>query len=318
MGHAKSLLSWVHAERRHLEVLLLLFLALLAPVPLYLVSLALFGFPHVVTELACICHRYRGRWPWRWWIPIGLMLTCQAVARAGVWLGAYPPDVGQIADLATLLGLAIVMALAPIRLAWPARLCAMVVAVGLFWLLQQGHWLIALLVLSIAHNFTPLGLAWDLAREDPQHRAMLCAFAVYFSLPVLVAWVGWSVQPTFLRTSEGEAVLLAQQIPIAWQAWTVGHEGALMSALALAQCLHYLAVIRWLPDAAASTSGRPVMPSRLIWSTVIAACAFMAYFWLDYGKARQLYGVAAGFHAWLEWPILLLVLIGQPRQHQTS
>lgn len=316
MVRTMNLPSWLPTERRHLEVLLLLILALLMPVPMYLASLALFGLPHVVTELAYIAHRYRARWPWRWWVPIGLLLACQAVARTGIWLGTYPPDVGQIADLATLLGLAVVMSLAPMRLAWPTRLCAMTVAIGLFWLLQQGHWLIALLILSIAHNFTPLGLAWDLAREDPQHRTMLRAFAIYFSLPLVVVLLGWSGHDTFMRTTESETMLLVQQIPTSWRAWTGGQDDALMSALALAQCLHYMAVIRWLPQATTSTPPVRVMAPCVVWLTMIMTSALMVYFWVDYGKARQLYGVAAGFHAWLEWPILLMVLIGQPRHQQ--
>jgi hypothetical protein len=291
--------------------LLLLALALLMPVPLYLVSLALFGLPHVIAELSYIAHRYRGRWPWRWWIPIGLPLACQAIVRTGVWMGAYPQDVGQIADLATLLMLTIVMALAPMRLAWPARFCAVAMAIGFFWLLEQGQWLIALLILSIAHNFTPLGLAWDLARENRQHRPMLRAFAIYFSLPVVVAMAGYSGHEVLLHTPESEAKLLAQQIPHSWLAWSEGQQGALMSALALAQCLHYLAVMRWLP-ATACTSSVAMMGTKLVWLTVFAASALMMYFWVDYGQARQMYGIAAGFHAWLEWPILWMVLIGQP------
>lgn len=311
MRPASHLPSCLPLERRHGEVVLLLVLALLMPVPLYLVSLALFGLPHVIAELAYIAYRYRGRWPWRWWIPIGLTLACQAVVRTGVWLGAYPQDVGQIADLATLLVLAIVMAVAPMRLAWPARLCALAMAIGLFWLLEQGQWLITLLILSMVHNFTPLGLAWDLARENRQHRPMLRAFAIYFSLPVVVAMAGYSGHEAFLRTSENEAKLLAQQIPHSWLAWGEGQQGALMSALALAQCLHYLAVMRWLP-ATARTASVAVMGTKLVWLTVIAASVLMVYFWIDYGRARQLYGIAAGFHAWLEWPILWMVLIGQP------
>ena len=54
------------------------------------------------------------------------------------------------------------------------------------------------------------------------------------------------------------------------------------------------------------------MGTKLVWLTVIAASVLMVYFWIDYGRARQLYGIAAGFHAWLEWPILWMVLIGQP------
>ena len=50
MNRASPLSLSPPLDRRHGEVLLLLTLALLMPVPLYLVSLALFGLPHVITE----------------------------------------------------------------------------------------------------------------------------------------------------------------------------------------------------------------------------------------------------------------------------
>lgn len=298
---------------RHLTVVGLTVLALFFPAELYLISLALFGLPHVICELNYLYQRYAGRWPWRWWLPIGLLLGCQAVVRTGVWLGSHPPDVGQIADLATLMGLALVMAFAPMRVQGLSRILGILMATTILWLLQQGAWLTALLLLSIAHNFTPLGFALDLAREDVRHQTMLRNFLAYFSLPVLVVLIGWSGNDA-LDISEYHFELLRNQIPIVWQTESAGRAGAIMSAVALAQCLHYLAVIWWIPRAISTTRPKSLLTQKLGWLAALAVVLLLIYFWTDNSSAKQLYSIAAGFHAWLEWPVLIMQLLGQRPQ----
>lgn len=302
------------ATTRWAEVAGLVVLALLVPVPLYLVSLALFGLPHIVWELGYLARRYRSRWSWKWWAPVCVFLALQACARLAVWQGYYAADVGQIADLASLMGLAACLALAPASMHWSARLGSLTIMLTLLWLLHEGEWLMVLLVLAIMHNFTPLGFALDLAREDARQRHLVKELAVYFGLPILVAISGVSWHDE-LHIGSAQARLLSQQVPASWRDW--GHEDALMSAVALAQCLHYAAVLRWLPAAVSDPGSPPLIGQRIRWITGIVVATMLLYYLKDYAGARQLYSVASGLHAWLEWPILLMVLWGQRSSYPT-
>ena len=40
-----------------------------------------------------------------------------------------------------------------------------------------------------------------------------------------------------------------------------------------------------------------------------ASLLLSLYFIYDFTQARQLYAVAAGIHAWLEWPLIALLLV---------
>ncbi len=146
-------------------LVLLLLTALWLPLPLYLVSLALFGLPHVVWEMAFMRSRYAGRWPLGWWFALWTMLLIQAGIRGAVWLGSYPAASSLIADMLALLLLALLDALSPKGAGWRVRAAGLFLAGIVWWLLEQGDILTALLLLAMAHNLTPLALAWDVARD---------------------------------------------------------------------------------------------------------------------------------------------------------
>ena len=140
---------------------LLVVLALWLPVPLYLASLALFGLPHVVWELGFLRSRYAARWPLRRWLGLSAILLVQAAARGATWSGHFPAASSQIIDLLTLLLLALIVVLAPKGAGWRVRIVGLLLAGAMLYLLEQGEILTVLLLLAVAHNFTPLGLAWD-------------------------------------------------------------------------------------------------------------------------------------------------------------
>jgi hypothetical protein len=84
------------------------------------------------------------------------------------------------------------------------------------------------------------------------------------------------------------------------------------SAAVFAQIMHYTAVIVLLPRLA-DESGVPPLPRwhRCGLAAGLAAVAVLAvFFFVDYGVARQLYGMAALVHSWLEIPVLLVALGG--------
>ena len=77
----------------------------------------------------------------------------------------------------------------------------------------------------------------------------------------------------------------------------------------LAQCLHYYCVLRLLPSTLSATVSRQ-------WQigAIAASLALTLYFFHDFTAARQLYAVAAGAHAWIELPLMLLLLGGSVLQ----
>ncbi len=281
---------------------LLLLLSLCLPLPLYLISLALFGLPHVIWELGFIRSRYAVRWPLRWWLALGLVLLFQAGGRAAVWWGSYSGSASQIVDLFSLLLLFLIVAAAPFRAGWRVRSAGIIFAGVIFYLLERGDILTALLVLALAHNFTPLALAWDMARDHAPAKPLAWTISALFLLPVLVAVSGamWSVLPGALASY---SPLLDGQLPPQWGGQ---NRQALLSAIVLAQCLHYYCVIYLLPRAEHQRVGKNVLSATVRIATVPIVLLLLTYYALDYSAARKLYAVAAGIHAWLEWPVLLM------------
>lgn len=192
---------------------------------------------------------------------------------------------------------------------WRVRLAGLAVALAVWLLLEHGDVLHALLVLAILHNFTPLAMVWDMRREQPHNpvvRTLAWAVSGLFLLPLLVAFSGWS--GAFSPTALGmQMPLLEAQWPPPWGGV---QRSAVLSAIVLAQCLHYYCMIVLLPRAEQQRSGQSVLPRGLRLATWATAALMAAYYAADHASARQLYAIAAGIHAWLEWPVLLMALLG--------
>lgn len=296
----------VAAVRGILLAALLVAAALVAPVPLYLASLALFGLPHVVWELGYLRSRFGTRWTRTWWRLLAAVLLIEAGVRTAYWAGWMHGQAAQVADLLALLLTGVVVALAPRGMGWPARLAGAAFALTLLWLLQHGEVVPALLLLSIAHNFTPLALGWERARGDASARPLAWRVTALFALPLLVAALPATLTTTVAWLPAGlsapAGLLEGQLLP----GWGGAHRPSWLSALVVAQCLHYYCVIRLLPQAQQARLGLPVLPSAARHACLVAAGCLVAYWLVDWSAARQLYAVAAGVHAWLEWPLLLM------------
>lgn len=290
-------------------------LACWQPLPLYLASLALFGLPHVIWEASFLRRRYAARWPLHWWLALWVILLAQAGARMAVWLGAFGGDAAQILDLLTLLLLGAMLTLAPARTGWTARIAGVLLAGAMLWLLDSGEFLTALLVLAVIHNFSPLAMVWDMSRDmvpgaDAAAGRRLARYvSILFGLPLLLACGLWAM-PIAPDALAAYGSLLDTQLPANWGG---AHRTALLSAIVLSQCLHYYCVIVLLPQAQRRRSAQALMSPGMLAVAVGAAVLMCAYYLHDYVGARTLYAVASGMHAWIEWPVLLLALLGARR-----
>lgn len=284
----------------YLVAALLTLLACLAPLALYALALALFGLPHVLSEAAWIRRSYARQLPRRWWLLLLATLLIQALARLAGWRGYFSATDVAWLDLATLaLAFASVLAARNVlRAPWRSGTLALTLAALLLAGLRGG-WQIGLLaVLSVAHNFTPLLLApaeshWGGRPLRPTLRLLFCLPLCLLLLP----WLGW--QP-FAASAQlpapGEPAMLGLPSPLAFA-----------PALVLAQCLHYYTVIRLLPGATLGEQTPPARSYRKLLPALAACAVLSAYFAYAYSDARALYAVAAGAHAWLEWPLILLL-----------
>ncbi|CAG2160393.1 hypothetical protein [Cupriavidus numazuensis] len=292
-------------------VALVTVLAALAPGPLYVCALAVFGLPHVIWELGFLRSRYAARWPVGWWGVLILVLLTHAALRALAWLGAVSPEAQQVLDLLALAVLMLVAAAVPKGASWSTRLAALLAAGAVWAALEWGRIGDVLLGLALLHNFTPVAFAWDMARDAPRYRPQAQVASLAFLLPLgllALGAVGWWPAPL----SGWGLGWLDGQVPGPSVAAGNASRAAWLSAAVLAQCLHYYYVLKVLPRAEGQRTGHAPVPHWLCACTLLLTAGLVIYFVQRFGGARQLYGVAAGFHAWLEWPLLLLALSPRP------
>lgn len=311
-------LTFVHWPVSRTEVvgvgITLSVVAIAAPLQLYLVALIVFGLPHVLWEMNWIRHTYRHSLPTHWWMAIFSILLLQAAARLGTWANAMPAEITMVVDLLTLALLAFTTAMLVNRHGgprpWLAAIIAVAAGIGLIAAVDAGSVAGVLLLLAIAHNLTPLALVPSNQQitQTPARHTLGLLFALPW-LVMVVVLMNTSIQaPSVVESTPnstwmpGEAVWLQQHIPLGFQ--------AALSGLVLSQCLHYYCVLRLLP----STLKPDVSRQWQTWA-LIASALLSLYYIFDFASARRLYSVAAGVHAWLELPLILLLLSGiEPQQ----
>ncbi|WP_172203984.1 hypothetical protein [Niveibacterium sp. COAC-50] len=277
-------------------------LAVWQPATLYLAALAVFGLPHVLWETAWVWRLWRDRVPRFVWCGLLAALLLQAASRLALWLGRIDAPTAAACDAATL-ALALLATLGVARRLPAGHRVVFVVAalslpVALVAVADTPQVFGVLAVLAIAHNFTPVGLAPPSACIGawPARGVLLALFSAPILLFVVLAFAG--APSASGATRPAELGWIQQHAP----QWV----DALLPALVWAQCLHYLSVIHLMPRAIGSAwRGMPLRPLALA-----ASILLLAYFIVDYPAARGLYAVAAGMHAWLEWPLILLAVAG--------
>jgi hypothetical protein len=169
-----------------------------------------------------------------------------------------------------------------------------------------------MLLVAVGHNWTPVPLLMD---TRPSRTWVVLAALAFAVLPLLIAtglpWHGLTLLG--LTHAELDVVtggMLHQQyaayLPRSWHtaAW-IQHA---FSAIVFAQCAHYIAVLGVMP--AVKDGPERVMPARRwIASTIaILSLGLLCLYIIDFRASRELYGVFSSMHAWVEIPIILLLL----------
>lgn len=300
-----------------------------APLVVYATTLALLGFAHVVVELRYVRDRFAGRIERRlvvaWLVLLGLIVASRVTALMRV---ALPFDRG-VAELALLAALLLVTAFGAPH---GRRLAALALSAPLGAALLMAPPAAALALLAFAHNLTPLGFLAERLRERAARPALLVAGIAFLVVPLLLlAGAGDLVlERLALPRSDGAFLAIGEVddhftafLPPAWLAEEFAPR--LFTAAVYLQCAHYFAVLHVLPrllgDGVGAAAGSapelalaaPALPWRrraIVGAALLAGAALLFLFHRSFPDGRRIYGVAAALHAYLEWPLLLAVVIG--------
>lgn len=289
--------------------------AVALPLATYTLALALFGLAHVGAELRFVDLRFAGRLA-----PVmprlAVLLAAGVAARLAGLSGVVPASIAAGAEL--LCGAGLVAASLPLL----AR--RRVVAAGLGLALVAGAVAapaVTLLGFAVLHNLTPVALVGEAVPRAARPRVLVALAVVFFALPALIASGLPAEALARLGALAPDATLLAVgtlddhlgvYVPPALAArdWAVDA----FCAAVFAQCLHYATVLHVLPRLLPAEARRGCLrwpsPPVFLAGLTVAALVLFALFVRDFARARRLYGLAALVHAWIEVPVLLVMLGG--------
>jgi hypothetical protein len=273
------------------------------PIAASIVALAVFGVAHTVLELRWVLNRFRPMLPARLLAGVVALATVIALARLAGW----PRPVEILAGFG-LVALALVHGATTGRLPKTATaIGAAALAIGLAASLRTpGMYGI---VLAHLHNLVTAVLLWEW-RPDRRFRAGLVAVFAVIPALVLAGALDPALPTAIART--GPAHLLSAGItPPAWAATALGVR--IVAVFAFLQAVHY-GVWCWLLPRHAPVRPTAATGARVPAVVVIAfATALLAFvFRTDYATGRSVYASLATYHAYLEFPVVL-VLLGGPR-----
>lgn len=310
--------AWSPCGRLLAGTVLAALAATAAPLLTYGTSLALFGLAHVLVELRYVDQRFGARVQARLRGVLLLLLAGVVGARAARVSGLLDPGIAMLAEvgLAAALAAAVVPALARGGRLPPLVAGLVALALGAATLIAPEA---ALLAVAVLHNLTPLGFLAE-ALPRPARRPLVLASAALVGLPLLVATglpfralagVGLVAPEATILPTGPLADQFSAYLPPSLHLSTWALHA--FSGAVVAQCAHYGAVLHVLPRLPLPAGTAPTVvpwPAARPFLLGVAAlsAALLVGFFLDFRQVRQIYGVAAALHAWIELPILLLAL----------
>ncbi len=289
------------------------------PLAVYSIGIACFGLTHVLTELRYVNQRFSSRLgPWLR-IIFGLLLMAVVATRCLAIGNVFTAEVGLSIELGIVALLILCVSPNLWTSGWPGRLAT----IGSIAFLIIGTWyapLPTILVFAILHNLTPIGFLFERLPGVQRQPAMLICLGAFVVIPLLIM-SGW---PDRLLSSWGLILRdvnffqlpnlfsqLGAYVPpvVQKQAWATPY----FCAAVYLQCLHYIVVIGLLPrlgGGSAMKSTAWLTTRQFNWLLIGLSTLLWIWFTKSFLDARIFYGLIAAVHAWLEIPILLLVLAG--------
>lgn len=308
-------------------------LALRLPIATTVLGLALFGVLHNVLELRYVVGRFgavlSGPFLWLLLVLITGVLVCRLVP------GGAATRAAEIVLCYALLGAACVRA-------WRGRaglLAAAATVLGVAALASLAFPAYHFVVLTHLHNVVPLFFLWEWSR-GMRTRRVRNAFRVstvvwVVGVPALLLaglfdrWLDAS--PATLAgfgglaggPATGRFGLAPMAVAVTPPAWlTTDLAVRFLAVFAFMQTMHYVVWVgllpRFAPDAAARFEARvPALPGRRVWLIgLVGAAAMAVLFALDYASGKTAYAAVASYHAYLEFPVLLALILGLQGAHR--
>lgn len=178
-------------------------------------------------------------------------------------------------------------------------------------------------VLTHLHNVVPLFFLWEWSRGMRRGRRLFRAVQVGWVVVIPALILAGALDPLMGGGSGWTRRLSVAYTPPAWL-----HSGAdlrFVTVFAFMALMHYLVWVwfmpRYAPDATAAFERRvPVLNARRAWALGLGAgAALAALFVSDYDQGTSLYAALASYHAYLEFPVLLMLVLGTgPRTAATG
>jgi hypothetical protein len=283
------------------------------PLSTYALTLATFGIAHVAIELRYIDSRFQQRFSNKIETRLFTIVLSIGILRCSSIFGIVPPNVAHLLELCCGLGLVL---LATHQL-WIHDWLRGAVGLAVGCLLGIGTMIDPMMtsvIFAIIHNLTPVGFI--LERQGFQPRTIWICGAIFGILPLLI--VLYRSFPILQLPVETNVSYLSAFLAPSWQQSSIAYP--LFAAVTFLQCMHYAAVIgllsQWTPNR--PKSFLPWLASKYFYLLLggVSICFFIA-FQNSFVLTRACYGIVASIHAWIEIPLLLLML--QPiEQNATS
>lgn len=302
-----------------------LVLALRLPVATSVLGLATFGILHNVLELRYVTGRFATILAGRFLAICLTMITGVAVCRL-LPVGPWPRAVE------------IVLAYALIGVAWQwarsatsplAHACGFV-GLMLAALTSLTFPAFHFVILTHLHNVVPLFFLWEWSRQFTRGRTAfrLVNLGWVLAIPVLlVAGLFDTWLHATSATLRGFGAFDAQRLSAAYTPppW-VDTQFALrfLALFAFMQTMHYVVWVyvlpRYAPDAAQAFDARvPWLRGTRAWALGVAGgLGLLALFLHDWAVGKSVYVTVASYHAYLEFPVLIALLLGLPAVRSTT
>ena len=291
--------------------------ALTAPLASYVFMVALFGLPHVLSELRYIDERFLGRASRRPLVAISAVLSILVGLRIAEGFGLVASNVAVPVELS--LGVALTAFATwsmPKRYVLGAAAGIVITGGAIFAPITT------FLIFAWLHNLTPLAFISEILPKRERGRALTALSVPFIALPALVASGALQnlVHAIFGSSIvDGFSLFGAGHSPIgAFLPGGLKFPGAvtLFSAALVAQAMHYFSVIVVMPrllQQGSSVTGAAGLVSWPSWrrfyiAIALAGAAMLAFNATDYPTARIVYSTFAAVHSWLELPVFLIAL----------
>ncbi|MFC7595725.1 hypothetical protein ACFQU3_10440 [Terrabacter sp. GCM10028922] len=288
-----------------------------SPIATSVIGLILFGILHNLLEIRYVAGRFSGVLGRPFLDLLGALITGIVVCRLLVGVVGRPAQLAEI-----LLGYGVLAAAAWQGLDGRRRVTALAV-VGTASVVSLTFPAYHFVVLTHLHNVVPLFFLWEWSRRIVSRRgrqafrAVQLVWVVAVPAVILLGLIDGSLgaDPGIVRSVVGDGhSVVASSAPPGAAATVVGMR--FLTVFAFMQTMHYVVWValmpRVAPDASAAFEARvPWVTGPRLWAMgFMAAAVFAVLFGVDFVQGKALYAALASYHAYLELPVLLAMLLG--------